>query len=101
MTTLRSPAKPRISSETPRATEQVSGRAGWWRYVLLAACLAAVAYGLYAWLRGGPVVAPRTSPVVRGELVAQTVATGRIVPREEIFVRSLVAGVLSELTAHP
>lgn len=90
-----------MSSETALATAQVSARASWWRYLALAACLIAVAYGLHAWLGAGPVVAPRTSPVVRGELVAQTVATGRIVPREEIFVRSLVAGVLSELTVHP
>ena len=101
MTTLGSPAEQRASTAPLRATAQGSAGVRWWRYVLLAACLAAVAYGLHAWLKGGPVVAPRTSAVTRGELVSQTVATGRIVPREEIFVRSLVAGVLSELTVKP
>jgi HlyD family secretion protein len=39
--------------------------------------------------------------VRQGEVVHRTNATGRIVPREEVFVRSLVAGQLVELNARP
>ncbi len=35
--------------------------------------------------------------VTRGDVVNMTQATGRVVPREEVFVRSLVAGLLVEL----
>src|SRR5688572_13605616 len=35
--------------------------------------------------------------VKRGDVVNVTQATGRVVPREEVFVRSLVAGLLVEL----
>jgi HlyD family secretion protein len=35
--------------------------------------------------------------VTRGDVINVTQATGRVVPREEVFVRSLVAGLLVEL----
>lgn len=39
--------------------------------------------------------------VATGDVVYRTQATGRIVPREEVFVRSLVAGQLVELKVRP
>jgi HlyD family secretion protein len=39
--------------------------------------------------------------VSTGDVVYRTQATGRIVPREEVFVRSLVAGQLVELKVRP
>ncbi|MFT3921315.1 MAG: efflux RND transporter periplasmic adaptor subunit [Myxococcales bacterium] len=47
--------------------------------------------------------APRDDVLVvaTGDVVYRTQATGRIVPREEVFVRSLVAGQLIELNVRP
>ncbi len=47
---------------------------------------------------------PEDPPFVtatRGDISARTLASGRIIPREEVFVRSLVAGVLAELHVRP
>jgi HlyD family secretion protein len=40
---------------------------------------------------------PPAAVVSRADIVVRTRVTGRIVPREEVFVRSLVAGVLDEI----
>lgn len=71
------------------------------RYVLLALALGVVAYGSRAWWTAAPAEPPHTLRIARGDVVARTLASGRIVPREEIFVRSLVAGVLDELMVRP
>jgi HlyD family secretion protein len=39
--------------------------------------------------------------VRRADIIARARVTGRIVPREEVFVRSLVSGVLDELKVRP
>src|ERR1700709_1156126 len=90
-----------MSGETLVATHTAPSRTAWPKYLALVLALVAVASGVRGWLPAGPSEPRRTALVSRGELVSQTLATGRIVPREEIFVRSLVAGVLAELTAHP
>ncbi|MDB4988554.1 MAG: transporter subunit, partial [Myxococcaceae bacterium] len=82
-------------------TTRRAGRTSWPRVVLLVALVAALGLGLERWLGAASSEPRRTARVTRGEIVAQTLASGRIVPREEIFVRSLVAGVLAELTARP
>jgi HlyD family secretion protein len=76
-------------------------RGSWTSYLFVALLLCAAAYALRALFTANPPDPLRTVPVVRGDLVERTLASGRIVPREEIFVRSLVAGVLDELMVRP
>jgi HlyD family secretion protein len=71
------------------------------RYVLVALLLGGALYASRSLLTATPPEPPRTVRVQRGDVVARTLASGRIVPREEIFVRSLVAGVLDELVVRP
>ena len=79
----------------------VKRRGSWPRYLLIALAVAVGAYASRAWWTSAAQEPPPTLRVARGDVVARTVASGRIVPREEIFVRSLVAGVLDTLTVHP
>ncbi|MDB4975033.1 MAG: efflux transporter, family, subunit [Myxococcaceae bacterium] len=90
-----------MSGETLVAAGAAPKRVSWPRYVALSLIMACLAYGVRSWVSLSPEPPRRTVPVSRGEIVSKTLASGRIVPREEIFVRSLVAGVLAELTVRP
>jgi HlyD family secretion protein len=90
-----------MSADTTLTTRSLPARASWSRIVVWALLVAAAGYGLRSWLVSQQPAPLRTQAVVRGDITLQTLASGRIVPREELFVRSLVAGVLAELTAHP
>lgn len=70
-------------------------------YVWAALVIAAFVGGAYLFVREPPVVPPELVTVTRGEAVYRTESTGRIVPREEVFVRSQVAGQLVEMNAQP
>lgn len=70
------------------------------RYALLVVLLAGAAVAARHWLTASP-EDPAFVTATRGDIAARTLASGRIVPREEVFVRSLVAGVLDELYVQP
>ncbi|HEX5657096.1 MAG TPA: efflux RND transporter periplasmic adaptor subunit [Polyangiales bacterium] len=82
-------------SEVQGALPQTRSLRGGW-YVLLALLLAGLGLATRQWLTSKPEDPPFVT-VTRGDIAARTLASGRIVPREEVFVRSLVAGVLAEL----
>lgn len=95
------------SDETTDAlTEAVApprggGRRWLWRLALLGAVAAAGVFGTRAWKRAHASAPPSGLRVRLGEVVVKAQATGRIVPRQEVFVRPLVSGMLVEVTAHP
>jgi HlyD family secretion protein len=76
--------------------EKKSSRWGVWLFVVMTVALS-VLLAVSVW--GDTNAAPKSdlATVTRGEIINKTQATGRVVPREEVFVRSLVAGVLVEL----
>jgi HlyD family secretion protein len=69
--------------------------------VLAVFAVLCAAYGGVRWWRAPRDDTRDTVLVSRGDIVVTTRVTGRIVPREEVFVRSLVAGVLDELKVRP
>lgn len=66
---------------------------------LVAAALVAATFAVRSLRR--PPEPPPTVVVARGNVIARAQATGRIVPREEVMVRPLVAGELVELRVKP
>ncbi len=80
-------------------------RGGAWRWLSRLAALAVLAggaaYGVRAWKRAHVAPPPTGLRVRLGDVVVKAQATGRIVPRQEVFVRPLVSGMLVELAAHP
>jgi HlyD family secretion protein len=88
-----------MSEPVQQALAPLRSTRGVW-YLLLALVVGAVGVGLRHWLNEKPEDPPFVT-VSRGDIAARTLASGRIVPREEVFVRSLVAGVLAELHVQP
>lgn len=77
-------------------------RTKWWlRVAVLATVTAGVVVGVRRWRRAHAPAPPQGLHVRRGDVVLKAQATGRIVPRQEVFVRPLVSGMLVELAAHP
>lgn len=85
-----------MSGEPTTGASALPVRSTWIGYVLLAIALIAGAVTTRHWMTRKPEDPPFVT-VSRGDVAARTLASGRIVPREELFVRSLVAGVLAEL----
>ena len=79
------------------------GRAWRWlrRLGLLAMATGGAVAGTRAWRKAHATVAPTGLRVRLGDVVVKAQATGRIVPRQEIFVRPLVSGMLVELAVRP
>jgi HlyD family secretion protein len=86
-----------VSVATPR------GRAWRWlaRVGLLALVVGGAVAGARAWRKAHATVAPTGLRVRLGDVVVKAQATGRIVPRQELFVRPLVSGMLVELAVRP
>ncbi|MET0284758.1 MAG: HlyD family efflux transporter periplasmic adaptor subunit [Polyangiales bacterium] len=70
-------------------------------YLIALLLVVAVGYALYALTRPPEPVMPELLTVTRGEAVYRTESAGRIVPLEEVFVRSQVAGQLVEMKVRP
>jgi HlyD family secretion protein len=88
-----------VAAEAPRARGAL---ARWLPRVLALGLVAgAVVAGVRAWRRSNATPAPKGLRVRRGDVVLKAQATGRIVPRQEVFVRPLVSGMLVELAAQP
>ncbi|MDO9016826.1 MAG: efflux RND transporter periplasmic adaptor subunit [Myxococcales bacterium] len=79
------------------------GRAWRWlaRLGLLALVVGGAVAGARAWRKAHATVAPTGLRVRLGDVVVKAQATGRIVPRQELFVRPLVSGMLVELAVRP
>lgn len=79
------------------------GRAVRWvaRLLALGLLVAGAVAGQRAWKRSHTPAAPTGLRVRLGDVVVKAQATGRIVPRQEVFVRPLVSGLLVEVAAHP
>lgn len=79
------------------------GRAWRWlpRLALLALAAGGAVAGARAWRKAHAAVAPAGMRVRLGDVVVKAQATGRIVPRQELFVRPLVSGMLVELAVRP
>jgi HlyD family secretion protein len=71
------------------------------RLVALAALAAVGVVGARSWRRAHASAPPTGLRVRLGDVVMKAQATGRIVPRQEVFVRPLVSGMLVELSARP
>jgi HlyD family secretion protein len=71
------------------------------RLVALAVLAAGSLAGARAWRRAHASAPPTGLRVRLGDVVVKAQATGRIVPRQEVFVRPLVSGMLVEVRAHP
>lgn len=65
---------------------------------LLAVAGAFVGTGYYLWKKSqkAPVVWPVESPK-RGNVISKAVATGSVVPRKEVEIKPMIAGILSQL----
>ncbi|MDB4931396.1 MAG: czcB 3, partial [Myxococcaceae bacterium] len=71
------------------------------RLVALSIVAAGSLAGARAWRRAHASTPPTGLRVRLGDVVVKAQATGRIVPRQEVFVRPLVSGMLVEVRAHP
>lgn len=83
----------------PRAPRPLAPRPSWlrrwrWRLLGLLAALAAALY-LLAPRMLGPVVAP--IPVIRGDLVASVVATGRVETPHRVTIASQITGTIADI----
>lgn len=72
-----------------------------WRSLVLAALVAGSVAAVRAYRKSHAPVAPHGLTVRYGDVVQKATATGRIVPRQEIFVRPLVSGMLVALRVRP
>lgn len=105
--TLEAPHTPAEPTDNPlvpaAAPPKTRSRVGSWilRAGLLGALVAASVVGVRRYRKAHAPTPPAGLRVRRGDVVQKAQATGRIVPRQEVFVRPLVSGVLAELRVHP